>query len=57
MEMYTSEDISKMCNCSKTKAYNIIRGLNSILLKNGVSRDSIISGKVSKKWFHETLKI
>lgn len=57
MEMYTPVEVSKMCNCSKAKAYNIIRGLNSLLIKNGVSANCIVCGKVSKKLFHETLKI
>lgn len=68
MKMYTAEDVSKICSCSKAKAYNIIRSLNNILIKNGDKSKTfnhkkereetfIISGKISKKFFHEMLKI
>lgn len=55
--MYNADDVSKICNCSKAKAYNIIRGLNCMLLKNGANKKIIISGKISKKFFHEILKV
>lgn len=57
MEMYTATQIIEICKCSKAKAYNIIKSLNSALIKNGAPKESIISGKISKKFFHETLKI
>lgn len=57
MEMYNVEDVISIMNCSKDKAYKIIRGLNQKLINNGVPKDSIISGKISKKYFHEILKI
>lgn len=57
MEMYDVNDVISIMNCSKDKAYKIIRGLNQKLINNGVPKDSIISGKISKKYFHEILKI
>lgn len=57
MEMYDVNDVVSIMNCSKDKAYKIIRGLNQKLINDGVPRESIISGKISKKYFHETLKI
>lgn len=55
--MYSREDVAKICNCSESKAYKIIRGLNDKLIEDGVPKESIVSGKISKKFFHETLKI
>lgn len=55
--MYNADDVMKICNCSQAKAYNIIKGMNNLLIKQGASKDTVISGKVSKKFFHETLKI
>lgn len=57
MEMYDVNDVVSIMDCSKDKAYKIIRGLNQKLINDGVPRESIVSGKVSKKYFHETLKI
>ena len=57
MGMYTWEDVAAICDCSKGKAYNIIRSLNNILIKQGASKGGIVAGKISKKFFHETLKI
>ena len=57
MEMYDVNDVVSIMECSKDKAYKIIRGLNQKLINDGVPRESIISGKISKKYFHETLKI
>lgn len=55
--IYDKYDVAKIFNCSESKAANIIRGLNNKLLESGVPKDSIVAGKVSKKFFHETLKI
>lgn len=57
MEMYNVKDIISIMNCSQDKAYKIIRGLNQKLVNDGVPKESIVSGKISKKYFHETLKI
>lgn len=55
--MYTVDDVVEILKCSKDKAYKVIRGLNQKLIKGGVPKESIVSGKVSKKYFHETLNI
>lgn len=51
------EDIQKIFNCSQSKAYKIIKGLNDKLIKDGAPKESIQSGKVSKSFLCETLKI
>ena len=55
--MYTADDVMKICNCSKAKAYNIIKGMNDLLIKQGASKNTVISGKISIKFFNETMKI
>jgi redox-regulated HSP33 family molecular chaperone len=55
--IYTKYEVAKICNCSESKASNIIRGLNKKLLDSGTPKESLIAGKISKKYFHETLKI
>ncbi|WP_335942433.1 hypothetical protein [Fusobacterium polymorphum] len=55
--MYNAEEVAKLCECSTSKAYNIIRALNQKLIKEGIPKESIIAGKISKKFFHETMKI
>lgn len=55
--VYTKYEVAQICNCSESKASNIIRGLNKKLLDSGIPKESIIAGKVSKKYFHEMLKI
>ncbi|WP_320951027.1 hypothetical protein [Fusobacterium sp.] len=55
--MYSAKEVAKLCECSISKAYNIIRGLNQKMIKNGIPKESIIAGKISKKFFHETMKI
>lgn len=55
--IYTKYEVAKICNCSESKASNIIRGLNKKLLESGVPKESIVAGKISKKYFHKILKI
>lgn len=55
--MYAWEDIVKLCGCSKSKASNMIRALNKLLEKNGTPKEALIAGKISKKFFHEMIKI
>ena len=56
MEIYTVADVANICKCSVAKAYKIIRGLNEKLIKEGTPKESVISGKISKKYFHEVMK-
>lgn len=55
--MYTSDDVAELCGCSKYKAYNIIRALNNKLVATGTPREATIAGKISKKYFHEHIKL
>ncbi|MGL4509566.1 hypothetical protein [Cetobacterium sp.] len=55
--MYTSDDIAELCGCSKNKAYNIIRALNHKLISLGTPKAAVIAGKISRKFFHEQIKI
>ncbi|MDX8335119.1 hypothetical protein [Candidatus Cetobacterium colombiensis] len=55
--MYTSDDIAELCGCSKNKAYNIIRALNHKLISLGTPKEALIAGKISRKFFHEHIKI
>ena len=57
LEVYTKTEVAEIFNCSESKAANIIRALNDKLIDEGVPKKSIVAGKVSKKFFHETLKI
>ncbi|MGL6100364.1 MAG: hypothetical protein ACRC0G_12155 [Fusobacteriaceae bacterium] len=57
METYNAEDVARIIGCQINKAYLIIRSLNENLIKNGVPKACIVAGRVSKKLFHETLKI
>ena len=56
-KVYDTEDVASICECSISKAYKIIRALNNKLIQNGTPAESIIAGKVSKKFFHEIMKI
>lgn len=56
-KLYDTQDIASICECSISKAYKIIRALNDKLIQNGTPAESIIAGKISKKFFHETMKI
>lgn len=51
---YRAEDVAKLCECSKSKAYNIINSLNKLKSKEGIP---IIAGKVNKDFFHEKMGI
>ncbi|ERT69416.1 hypothetical protein HMPREF0202_00686 [Cetobacterium somerae ATCC BAA-474] len=55
--MYTSDDIAELCGCSKNKAYNMIRALNHKLISLGTPKEALIAGKISRKFFHEQIKI
>lgn len=55
--MYTSDDIAELCGCSKNKAYNMIRALNHKLISLGTPKAAVIAGKISRKFFHEQIKI
>lgn len=55
--MYNSDDVAELCGCSKNKAYNIIRALNHKLIASGTPKETTIAGKISKKYFHEYVKI
>lgn len=57
MEYYTVQDVMTICGVSQSKAYNIIRALNDELIKEGTPKGSIIPGKISKKYFHEKMKV
>lgn len=57
MKYYTAKDVEKICGVSQSKAYNIIRALNDNLIKEETPKGSIIPGKISKKYFHEILKV
>ena len=55
--MYGAKEIAKLCECSISKAYNIIRALNQKLIREGVPNEVVIAGKISKKIFHDSMKI
>ncbi|MGL5711698.1 MAG: hypothetical protein ACRCX2_01650 [Paraclostridium sp.] len=57
MKTYNAEDVARIIGCQISKAYKIIKNLNDNLVKNGVPKGCIVAGRVSKKLFHETLKI
>lgn len=57
MEYYTAKDVEKICGVSQSKAYNIIRALNRKLRESGTPKESLVAGKISKKFFHEVMKI
>lgn len=56
-KVYDTQDVANICECSISKAYKIIRALNDKLIENGTPEGSIIAGKISKKFFHEVMKI
>lgn len=56
-EILTVDEIAKILFCSKSKAYKIIRSLNQKLIDEGTPRECVVSGRISKKYFCETLKI
>lgn len=51
------KEVQEIFKCSRSKAYQIIRGLNDTLIKNGVPKESIHSGKISKSFLCKALKI
>lgn len=56
-KLYDTKEVASICECSISKAYKIIRALNDKLIQSGTPAESIIAGKVSKKFFHEIMKI
>lgn len=57
-EMYTADDIAKMCGVTKAKAYIMIRALNDMLIKEKKTpRETTICGRIGKKFFHEKMGI
>ena len=55
--MCNAKEIAELCNCSISKAYNIIRALNKKLIREGIPKEVVIAGKISKKFFHDSMKI
>lgn len=51
--VYSVNEVSIMLNVSIPTAYRKIREINQKAIKNGVRKECIASGKVSKKLFHE----
>ena len=50
--VYKAEDVAIMLKCSKSKAYNIINELNTILVKEKkINKNSVISGRINKVEF------
>lgn len=47
---YTAEDIQRILDVKRTKAYAIIKTLNAELEEKGYMT---VKGKVSKKYFHQ----
>lgn len=56
-KVYDTRDVANICECSISKAYKIIRALNEKIIQSGAPAESVIAGKVSKKFFHEIMKI
>lgn len=56
-KLYDTKEVATICGCSIPKAYKIIRALNDKLVQSGTPAESIVAGKISKKFFHETMKI
>ena len=46
---YTAQDIMKILHCGRSKAYGLIRRLNSELNKQG---KLTFPGRLSRKYFH-----
>lgn len=49
---YDVNDIMAICGCKQSKAYSVIRELNSELAAKGFL---IFQGKVNKTYFHERM--
>ena len=49
---YDVNDIMTICGCKQSKAYSVIRELNSELAAKGFL---IFQGKVNKTYFHERM--
>lgn len=53
-EVYTPEEVAEMMNCSKEKAYNMIRAANLKRLKEkNLSKEAIRWGRIPKQYFNE----
>ena len=51
--MLYCKDIMEILGVGSTSAYKIIRQLNAELAEKGVLKESLISGRVSEKYFNE----
>lgn len=56
-KLLNAHNVAELLGISKSKAYNIIRALNNLLIKDGTPKDCIVSGKISEKYLKEKLKI
>ncbi len=55
--VYNANDVAIMLKCSKSKAYNIINELNTILVKEKkINKNSVISGRINKVEFDKIYK-
>lgn len=52
---YNAEAVQRICECGRTKAYEIIRGLGDDLEKQGYMRPP--NGKIQKTLFCDRLKL
>ena len=55
--VYNANDVAIMLKCSKSKAYNIINELNTILVKEKkINKNSVMSGRINKVEFDKIYK-
>lgn len=52
--MYTADDVAEMLHISKSKAYQVIAGLNKELKELG---KLTIRGKINKRYFNQKLEV
>ena len=51
---YNAKEVMEMLNCSQSTAYKTINEINkSYCKKNKLDEKAFVSGKISKKLFHE----
>ena len=51
---YNAKEVMKMLNCSQATAYRTINEINKrYCKKNKLDEKALVSGKISKKLFHE----
>lgn len=51
--VYTVNEVSIMLNVSISTAYRKIKEINHMAIRKWIHKECILSGKVSKKLFHE----